>query len=52
MLIWAAIIESFLSQYHQPVVPYAAKICFGLIELLVLIAFLAFSGRSRPTVKT
>jgi len=51
MLIWAAIIESFLSQYHQPVVPYAAKIGFGLIELLVLISFLVFSGRSRQTVK-
>jgi uncharacterized membrane protein SpoIIM required for sporulation len=46
MLIWAGIVESFLSQYHEPVVPYAVKIGFGLIELLVLIAFLAFSGRS------
>src|SRR4029077_3956440 len=47
MLVWAAMIESFLSQYHQPVVPYAAKIGFGLTELLVLILFLCFSGRSR-----
>jgi uncharacterized membrane protein SpoIIM required for sporulation len=51
MLIWAGIIESFLSQYHQPVVPYAAKIGFGLTELLVLIAFLGFSGRSRQDEK-
>jgi uncharacterized membrane protein SpoIIM required for sporulation len=47
MLVWAGIIESFLSQYHQPIVPYAAKIGFGLTELLVLISFLCFSGRSR-----
>ncbi len=52
MLIWAGIIESFLSQYHQPVVPYAAKIGFGLTELLVLIAFLCFSGRSRQDAET
>jgi len=52
MLIWAGIIESFLSQYHQPVVPYAAKIGFGLTELLVLIAFLCFSGRSRKDTET
>ena len=52
MLIWAGIIESFLSQYHQPVVPYVAKIGFGLTELLVLIAFLCFSGRSRTRQDT
>ncbi len=52
MLIWAGIIESFLSQYHQPVVPYAAKIGFGLTELFVLIAFLCFSGRSRQDAET
>jgi uncharacterized membrane protein SpoIIM required for sporulation len=50
MLVWAGMIESFLSQYHQPVVPYAAKIGFGLTELLVLILFLCFSGRSRQDV--
>jgi Uncharacterized membrane protein len=48
MLVWAGIVESFLSQYHQPIVPYAAKIGFGLTELLVLTSFLWFSGRSRP----
>jgi uncharacterized membrane protein SpoIIM required for sporulation len=47
MLVWAGIIESFLSQYHQPIVPYAAKIGFGLTELLLLISFLWFAGRSR-----
>jgi uncharacterized membrane protein SpoIIM required for sporulation len=47
MLVWAGIVESFLSQYHEPVVPYAAKIGFGLTELLVLISFLSFSGRTK-----
>ena len=44
MLVWAGFIESFLSQYHQPVVPYSAKIAFGTVELLLLILFLAKAG--------
>lgn len=46
MLIWAGIVESFLSQYHEPVMPYAVKILLGSIELTALIVFLARSGRS------
>lgn len=46
LLVYAGIIESFLSQYHEPVVPYAVKIAFGLIELAGLASFLAFSGRT------
>ena len=45
MLVWAGLIESFLSQYHQPVIPYSLKIAFGLIELLALTWFLAAAGR-------
>jgi uncharacterized membrane protein SpoIIM required for sporulation len=45
MLVWAGIVESFISQYHRPVLPYEAKIAFGLVELLMLVAFLGFSGR-------
>ncbi len=45
LLIWAGIIESFFSQYHEPVLPYAAKIGFGTLELILLILFLARSGR-------
>ena len=37
MLVWAGIIESFLSQYHQPVIPYALKIGFGVTELIALV---------------
>ncbi len=49
MLVWAGIIESFLSQYHEPVIPYGLKTGFGLIELVLLILFLARSGKSAKT---
>jgi uncharacterized membrane protein SpoIIM required for sporulation len=42
MLIWAGIVESFLSQYHEPVIHYWQKILFGLVELAALIWFLGF----------
>ena len=44
MLIWAGLVESFLSQYHEPVIPYALKIAFGAVELAALTVFLARSG--------
>jgi uncharacterized membrane protein SpoIIM required for sporulation len=44
LLVWAGIVESFLSQYHQPVIPYALKIAFGVTELVALTLFLARSG--------
>jgi uncharacterized membrane protein SpoIIM required for sporulation len=44
MLVWAGIIEAFLSQYHQPVIPYAVKIAFGTTELIVLALFLSLAG--------
>lgn len=44
LLVWAGIVESFLSQYHQPVIPYTLKIAFGATELLALTLFLAKSG--------
>jgi uncharacterized membrane protein SpoIIM required for sporulation len=44
LLIWAGFIEAFLSQYHEPVIPYDAKIAFGLVELILLTLFLAKSG--------
>lgn len=47
MLVWAGIIEAFLSQYHEPVIPYALKITFGLIELFFLTFYLSRSGRDR-----
>ena len=49
MLIWAGLIEAFISQYHEPVLPYAAKIIFGIVELILLAWFLARAGRKRET---
>lgn len=49
-LVWAGIIESFLSQYHQPVIPYWAKIGFGSVELAALIWFLYFKELGSETV--
>ncbi|HYG21837.1 MAG TPA: stage II sporulation protein M [Verrucomicrobiae bacterium] len=45
MLIWAGFIEAFLSQYHEPVIPYSAKIAFGTVEFILLCAYLGFAGR-------
>ena len=47
LLVWSGIIEAFLSQYHAPIIPYWVKICFGSIELLVLIGFLSYAGRDK-----
>ncbi|WP_404423814.1 stage II sporulation protein M [Nibricoccus sp. IMCC34717] len=40
LLVWAGIVESFLSQYHEPIVPYWAKIAFGCAQGAVLLWFL------------
>jgi uncharacterized membrane protein SpoIIM required for sporulation len=45
MLVWAGMVEAFVSQYHQPVLPYALKIGFGVCELAALAAFLGWTGR-------
>jgi uncharacterized membrane protein SpoIIM required for sporulation len=42
MLVWAGIVESFLSQYHEPVIHYWQKIAFGVVEMAALIWFLCF----------
>ena len=48
LLVWAGFVEAFLSQYHEPVIPYSVKIAFGLVELVLLVLFLAKSG-SNPS---
>jgi uncharacterized membrane protein SpoIIM required for sporulation len=45
LLVWAGFVEAFLSQYHEPIVPYEAKILFGVFELILLLVFLMRSGR-------
>lgn len=46
LLIWAGLVEGFFSQYHEPAVPYALKIAFGLVELVLLTLFLTRGGRN------
>ena len=46
MLVWAGLVESFFSQYHEPVISYTFKIMFGLVELGLLALLLARSGAS------
>ena len=44
MLVWAGVVEAFLSQYHEPYISYELKITFGVVQLLILIAWLTFGG--------
>jgi uncharacterized membrane protein SpoIIM required for sporulation len=43
-LVWAGFVEAFLSQYHEPVIPYGVKIGFGITELFLLILFFGKCG--------
>ncbi len=52
MLVWAGIIEAFFSQYHEPVMPYAVKIGFGVFEMIILALFLGRAGRKIPKVRS
>jgi uncharacterized membrane protein SpoIIM required for sporulation len=47
LLVWAGLVEAFLSQYHEPVMPYGVKIAFGVVELAALAWLLGFSGATR-----
>ena len=47
LLAWAGLVEAFLSQYHQPVISYGAKITVGVVQLVVLVGFLGLAGRDR-----
>lgn len=46
LLVWAGIVESFLSQYHAPEF-YPWKIGIGAVQLVALILYLALCGRRR-----
>jgi uncharacterized membrane protein SpoIIM required for sporulation len=45
LLVWAGTVESFISQHHQPVIPYGLKIAFGLCEMTALAFYLGWVGR-------
>lgn len=47
MLVWAGVVEAYLSQYHEPAIPYALKIAFGVVEGAALIFYFVFVGRRR-----
>jgi uncharacterized membrane protein SpoIIM required for sporulation len=49
LLVWAGFVEAFLSQYHEPIIPYWLKITFGSVELCLLALFLARSGSQPDT---
>ena len=44
MLVWAGIVEAFVSQYHQPALPYSLKIAMGCVEFAVLVVWLSRGG--------
>jgi uncharacterized membrane protein SpoIIM required for sporulation len=46
MLVWAGVVEAFISQYHYPVLSYSSKIVFGSVELAALIYYLFRVGRA------
>jgi uncharacterized membrane protein SpoIIM required for sporulation len=52
LLVWAGFVEAFLSQYHEPIISYSTKIAFGVVELGLLILFLAKSGGPAPETQT
>lgn len=45
LLVWAGLVEGFISQYHDPVLPYSWKIAFGTMEALLLCLYLSRAGR-------
>jgi uncharacterized membrane protein SpoIIM required for sporulation len=47
LLVWAGFIEAFVSQYHEPVLPYSFKIGFALIELFLLVLLLTRAGAGK-----
>lgn len=51
LLVWAGFVESFLSQYHQPVIPYPTKIGLGCLELTLLVLYLMRAGRGEQEEK-
>jgi uncharacterized membrane protein SpoIIM required for sporulation len=52
MLVWAGLVEAFVSQDHEPALSYGLKIGFGLIEVLLLSLFLWRAGRTSEEART
>ncbi len=47
LLVWAAAVESFLSQQHEPRLPYGIKIALGTLELIAITFWLTRGARAR-----
>lgn len=45
LLIWAGLVEAFLSQQHGNLIPYSLKIAFGCLQLAGLVLYLGLAGR-------
>ena len=47
LLMWAGVVEAFISQGHRPVLAYSSKIAFGVMELAALGSYLLVAGRQK-----
>ena len=47
LLVWAGMVEAFVSQHHAPVLPYALKTGFGIAEGAVLLWYFLLCGRKK-----
>jgi len=45
MLVWAGLMEAFVSQHHAPVLPYGFKVGIAVAELVLLTLYLVLTGR-------
>jgi uncharacterized membrane protein SpoIIM required for sporulation len=45
MLVWAGVMEAFVSQHHAPVLPYGFKVAVAAAELVLLTIYLLMIGR-------
>lgn len=47
LLVYAGLVEAFVSQFHEPVLPYPLKIAIGVVNLALLTTYLWRAG-TRP----
>lgn len=52
LLVWAGVVESFFSQYHEPYLPYSVKIAFGGVQLFALFFYLFAIGRQKSAERS
>jgi uncharacterized membrane protein SpoIIM required for sporulation len=52
MLVWAGFMEAFVSQHHEPVLPYWFKVAVAAAELVLLTIYLLLIGRRKIGTET